>query len=29
MPANVKLHHMLLRETVTSYAEWFADDNVE
>jgi len=29
MPANVKLHHMLLRETVTSYAEWFADDNEE
>jgi 6-pyruvoyltetrahydropterin/6-carboxytetrahydropterin synthase len=27
MPANVKLHHMLLRETVTSYAEWFAEDN--
>lgn len=28
MPANVKLHHLLLRETVTSYAEWFAEDNV-
>lgn len=27
MPENVKLHHLLLRETVTSYAEWFADDN--
>lgn len=27
MPENVKLHHMLLRETVTSYAEWFAEDN--
>jgi 6-pyruvoyltetrahydropterin/6-carboxytetrahydropterin synthase len=27
MPVNVKLHHMLLRETVTSYAEWFAEDN--
>jgi 6-pyruvoyltetrahydropterin/6-carboxytetrahydropterin synthase len=27
MPANVKLHHLLLRETVTSYAEWFAEDN--
>jgi len=27
MPANVKLHHLLLRETVTSYAEWFAKDN--
>jgi 6-pyruvoyltetrahydropterin/6-carboxytetrahydropterin synthase len=29
MPANVKLHHLLLRETVTSYAEWFAEDNAE
>jgi 6-pyruvoyltetrahydropterin/6-carboxytetrahydropterin synthase len=27
MPPNVKLHHLLLRETVTSYAEWFAEDN--
>jgi len=27
LPSNVKLHHLLLRETVTSYAEWFADDN--
>ena len=27
LPANVKLHHLLLRETVTSYAEWFAADN--
>ena len=27
LPANVKLHHLLLRETVTSYAEWFAEDN--
>jgi 6-pyruvoyltetrahydropterin/6-carboxytetrahydropterin synthase len=27
MPENVKLHHLLLRETVTSYAEWFAEDN--
>jgi len=26
LPQNIKLHHMLLRETVTSYAEWFADD---
>jgi len=26
LPKNVKLHHMLLRETVTSYAEWFAED---
>jgi 6-pyruvoyltetrahydropterin/6-carboxytetrahydropterin synthase len=29
IPANVKLHHLLLRETVTSYAEWFAEDNEE
>jgi len=28
LPANVKLHHMLLRETVTSYAEWHASDNL-
>lgn len=28
LPANVKLHHLLLRETVTSYAEWFAEDNL-
>jgi 6-pyruvoyltetrahydropterin/6-carboxytetrahydropterin synthase len=27
LPANVKLHHLMLRETVTSYAEWFAEDN--
>jgi len=27
LPANVTLHHLLLRETVTSYAEWFAEDN--
>jgi 6-pyruvoyltetrahydropterin/6-carboxytetrahydropterin synthase len=27
MPVNVKLHHLLLRETVTSYAEWYAKDN--
>ncbi len=27
IPENVKLHHMLLRETVTSYAEWYAEDN--
>jgi 6-pyruvoyltetrahydropterin/6-carboxytetrahydropterin synthase len=27
MPADVKLHHLLLRETVTSYAEWFSADN--
>jgi 6-pyruvoyltetrahydropterin/6-carboxytetrahydropterin synthase len=27
LPSGVKLHHLLLRETVTSYAEWFASDN--
>lgn len=27
LPAGVKLHSMMLRETVTSYAEWFAEDN--
>lgn len=26
LPEHIKLHHMLLRETVTSYAEWFAAD---
>jgi len=26
LPKHIKLHHMLLRETVTSFAEWFADD---
>lgn len=27
LPANVKLHHLKLWETVTSYTEWFAEDN--
>jgi len=27
LPANVNLHHLKLWETVTSYTEWFADDN--
>jgi 6-pyruvoyltetrahydropterin/6-carboxytetrahydropterin synthase len=27
LPPLVKLHSLLLRETVTSYAEWFAADN--
>lgn len=27
LPIYVKLHHLLLRETVTSYAEWYAEDN--
>ncbi len=28
LPANVILHSMKLRETVTSYAEWFNEDNL-
>lgn len=28
LPKSAKLHHMKLRETPTSYAEWFANDNV-
>ena len=28
LPSNVKLHSLLLRETVTSFAEWYADDNI-
>jgi len=28
LPAEVKLHNLLLRETVTSYAQWFASDNL-
>lgn len=27
LPKEVKLHSLLLRETGSSYAEWFADDN--
>lgn len=27
LPDDVKLHHLKLRETATSYAEWFASDN--
>ena len=27
LPDNVILKHMLLRETATSYAEWFAEEN--
>jgi len=27
LPEYVKLHSLRLQETVTSYAEWFADDN--
>ncbi len=28
LPENVKLHHLKLWETVTSYTEWYADDNL-
>ncbi len=28
LPMGITLHSMRLRETVTSYAEWFAEDNV-
>lgn len=27
LPSNVKLKYLLLRETVTSYAEWYAEEN--
>jgi 6-pyruvoyltetrahydropterin/6-carboxytetrahydropterin synthase len=27
LPQNIDLKYLLLRETVTSYAEWFADEN--
>jgi len=27
LPANIKLTRLMLRETITSYAEWFAEDN--
>jgi len=27
LPEGVKLHHLKLWETVTSYTEWFAEDN--
>jgi 6-pyruvoyltetrahydropterin/6-carboxytetrahydropterin synthase len=27
LPKDVKLHHLKLWETVTSYTEWFAEDN--
>ncbi len=27
LPEHLQLKHVLLRETVTSYAEWFAEDN--
>lgn len=28
LPFNVNLHHLKLQETPTSYAEWFAEDNI-
>ena len=27
LPEGIALHHLLLRETGNSYAEWYADDN--
>ncbi|TAL62333.1 MAG: 6-carboxytetrahydropterin synthase QueD [Bacteroidetes bacterium] len=27
LPDSVRLHHLKLRETPTSYAEWYAEDN--
>lgn len=27
LPTSLMLHHLLLRETSTSYAEWYAEDN--
>lgn len=27
LPQNIDLKYLLLRETITSYAEWFADEN--
>jgi len=27
LPENIELKHLLLRETVTSYAEWYAEEN--
>ncbi len=29
LPKNVTLHSLFLRETNTSYAEWFAEDNAQ
>ncbi|MCX6280931.1 MAG: 6-carboxytetrahydropterin synthase [Bacteroidetes bacterium] len=28
LPENIRLHHLALRETSTSYAEWYASDQV-
>ena len=27
LPTHIELKYLLLRETITSYAEWFADEN--
>lgn len=27
LPAQIKLHHLKLQETPSSYAEWYAEDN--
>jgi len=27
LPVNIQLHSLMLRETPSSYAEWFAEDN--
>lgn len=29
LPKGIKLHHLVLRETATSYAEWYASDQVD
>ncbi|MBN2614566.1 MAG: 6-carboxytetrahydropterin synthase [Bacteroidales bacterium] len=29
LPENIELQYMLLRETVTSYAEWYAEDQTD
>lgn len=28
LPENVKLHHLVLRETATAYCEWYEEDQV-
>lgn len=28
LPETVKLHHLKLKETPTSFAEWYAEDNI-
>lgn len=29
LPENMELHHLKLQETPSSYAEWFAEDNIK